>query len=181
MLERVDSPGEIRPKNECIKSCETCFVYTLNLNDKGPSIKWVCFPKFYGPLAIWPWLRTSPHSSLNVICYLIITSWQWMMSFPYTPSIPMQINPVKAHWRTGSWSFSFEKSATFPPQADHVLVDLVLSTADTGLCGQSSPTPWKLVNTCSLTCQCRLNQIFLSSCASQHPTGLWRCHEASTL
>ena len=52
-------------------------------------------PKFYGPLAIWAWLRISPQSSLNVI-YLIITAWQWLMSFPYTPCIPMQIKPVKA-------------------------------------------------------------------------------------
>ena len=38
-------PGAIRPKKECIKSCETCFVNSLNLKDKGPSMKWVCFPK----------------------------------------------------------------------------------------------------------------------------------------
>ena len=52
-------------------------------------------PKFYGPLAIWPWLKISPQSSLNVI-YLIITAWQWLMSFPYMPCIPMQIKPIKA-------------------------------------------------------------------------------------
>ena len=52
-------------------------------------------PKFYGPLAIWPWLRISPQSSLNVI-YLIITARQWLMSFSYTPCIPMQIKPIKA-------------------------------------------------------------------------------------
>ena len=38
-------PRAIRPKKECIKSCETCFANTLNLNDKGPSMKWACFPK----------------------------------------------------------------------------------------------------------------------------------------
>ena len=32
--------GKIRPKKECIKSRETCFVKnTLNLNNRGPSIK----------------------------------------------------------------------------------------------------------------------------------------------
>ena len=41
-------------------------------------------PKFYGPLAIWPWLWISPHSSLNVIYCLIITAWQCLMSFIYT-------------------------------------------------------------------------------------------------
>ena len=118
--------GAIRPKEECIKSCETCFAKNaLNLNDKGPSIKWVCFPKFYGPLAIWPWLRISLHSSLNVIYCLIITDWPWLMSFT---CVPVQIEPSKAHWGTGSWPFSSERSATFPPQADHVFVDLFSST-----------------------------------------------------
>ena len=49
-------------------------------------------PKFYGPLAMGPWLRISPQSSLNVI-YLLITAQQWLMSYPY---IPMQIKPIKA-------------------------------------------------------------------------------------
>ena len=132
--------GAISPKKKCIKSCKTCFAKNaLNLSDKGPSMKWVCFPKFYGPSTIWPWLRISPRSSLNVIYYLIISAWQWLISFTYTPCIPMQINPIKAHWGTGFWPFSFERSATFPPQADHVLVDLFSSEADGGLCGQSSP------------------------------------------
>ena len=99
-------PGMIRPKKECIKSCETCFAKNaLNLNDKGPSIKWVCFPKFYGPLANWLWLRISPHSSLNVIYCLIITAWQWLMSFA---CILCKLNPIKAHWGTGSRPFTWE-------------------------------------------------------------------------
>ena len=52
-------PRAIRPKKDCIKSYETYFTNTLNLN-KGPSMKWFCSPKFYGPLSIWPWLRISP-------------------------------------------------------------------------------------------------------------------------
>ena len=95
MLERADSPA-IRPKKECIKSCETCFVYTLNLNDKGPSMKWVCFPKFHSPLANWPWLRISPQSSLCVIYCLILTAWQWLMSFT---CIPVQTEPHKSPLR----------------------------------------------------------------------------------
>ena len=101
MLEWADSLGAIRPKRECIKSCETCFAKNvLNLNDKGPSTKWVCFPKFYGPLAftpcIWPWLGISPHSSLNVIYCLILTAWQWLMSFT---CISAQIKPNKSPLR----------------------------------------------------------------------------------
>ena len=45
-------PRVIRPKKECIKSYETYFANTLNLNDRGPSMKLVCPPTFYGPLAI---------------------------------------------------------------------------------------------------------------------------------
>ena len=39
----------IRPKKECIKSYETYFANTLNLNDKGPCLKGACFPK-----VLWP-------------------------------------------------------------------------------------------------------------------------------
>ena len=132
-------PGEIRHKKECIKSYETCFTNTLNLNDEGPSMKWFVSPKFYGPLAIWPWLKISPHSSLNVIYCLIITTWQWLISLTHKPCIPMQINPKTAHWGPGSWPFSFERSAAFPPQADHVLVDLFSSMADRGALWADSP------------------------------------------
>ena len=89
-------PGAIRPKKECIKSCETCFANTLNLNDKGPSLKWVCFPKPYSPLANWPWLRISPQSSLCVIYCLIPTAWQWLMSLT---CIPVQIEPNQSPLR----------------------------------------------------------------------------------
>ena len=124
----------IRPKKECIKSCEPCFAKNaLNLNDKGPSIKWVCFPKFHGPLAIWPWLKISLHGSWNVIYCLIITTWQWLMSFTcICPAFLYKLNLIKAQWGTGSRPFSFERLAIFPPQADHVLVDLFSSMADGG-------------------------------------------------
>ena len=117
-------PGAIRPKKECIKSCETCFANTLNLNDKGPSLKWVCFPKSYSPLANWPWLRISPQSSLFVIyCLILLPDNDWWA----LPVFLCKLNPIKAHWGKGSQAFSFERSATFPPQADHVLVDLFSS------------------------------------------------------
>ena len=59
-------------------------------------MKWVCFPKFYSPLANWPWLRISPQSSLCVIYCLILTAWQWLMSFT---CILMQIEPNKCPLR----------------------------------------------------------------------------------
>ena len=112
MLERAGSPGATRPKKECIKSCETCFANTLHLNDKGPCMKWVCSPKFYGPLTIWPWLRISPQSSLNVVYYLITSAWQWLMSFTYSLYIHRQIKPNKSlsRQRVG-WALSFTERA----------------------------------------------------------------------
>ena len=90
-------PGVMRPKKEYIQSCENCFAKnTLNLNDKGPSMKWVCSPKFYGPSANWPWLRVSPRSSLYVIYCLILTTRQWLMGFT---CIPVQIEPNKSPLR----------------------------------------------------------------------------------
>ena len=59
-------------------------------------MKWVCFSKFYSPLANWPWLRISPQSSLCVIYCLILTAWQWLMSFT---CIPVQIEPNKSPLR----------------------------------------------------------------------------------
>ena len=38
--------------------------------------------------------------------------------------IPVRMNLIKAHGGKGSGPFSFERLATSPPQADHVLVDL---------------------------------------------------------
>ena len=121
-------PGETRPKKECIKSCETCFANTLNLNDKGPSLKWVCFPKSYSPLANLPWLRISPQSSLLSIVWSLLPDNDWWA----LPVLLCKLNPIKAHWGKDSWPFSFEKLTTFPPQADHVLVDLYSSAADGG-------------------------------------------------
>ena len=93
---KCEFPGAIRPKKEYIKPCETCFANTLNLNDKGPRLKWVCFPKSYSPLANWPWLRINPQSSLFVIYCLIHTAWQWLMSFT---CIPVQTEPNKSRLR----------------------------------------------------------------------------------
>ena len=56
-------------------------------------MKWVCFPKLYSPLGNWPWLRISPQSSLYVIYCLILTAWQWLMSFT---CIPVQTEPNKS-------------------------------------------------------------------------------------
>ena len=121
-------PGEVRPKKECIKSCETCFANTLNLNDKGPSLKWICFPKSYSPLATWPWLRISPQSSLlSIIWSLLPDNDGWAL-----PVFLCKLNPIKAHWGKGSWAFSCERSATSPPQVDHVLVDLFSSVVAGG-------------------------------------------------
>ena len=122
-------PQAIRPKKEYIKPCETGFAKnTLNLNDKGPSLKWVCFPKSYSPLANWSWLRISLQSCLLSIVWSSLPDNDWWA----LPVFLCKLNPIKAHWGTGSWPFSFERSATFPPQADPVLVDLFSSVAARG-------------------------------------------------
>ena len=48
----------------------------------------------------------------------------------------MQIKPNKSPLRKGFWPFSFERSATFPPQADHVSVHLFSSVAAGGSGGR---------------------------------------------
>ena len=46
---------------------------------------------------------------------------------------PVLMNLIKAHGGKGSGPFSFERLATSPPQADHVLVDLFSSVVEVGL------------------------------------------------
>ena len=62
-------PGEIRPKKECIKSCENCFANTINLNDKGPSLKWACFPKVLWPFSHLTVTLNKPSQFFE--CYLL--------------------------------------------------------------------------------------------------------------
>ena len=62
-------PRAIRPKKECIKSCETCFANILNLNDKCPRRKWVCFPKVLWPFS-YPTLTLNKPSEFFE-CYLL--------------------------------------------------------------------------------------------------------------
>ena len=49
------------------------------------------------------------------------------------PVFLCKLNPIKAHWGTGSRPFSSVILATFPPQEDHVLVDLFSSATAGGL------------------------------------------------
>ena len=89
--------------------------------------------------SIWPWLRMSPHSSLNVIYYLIlIPDNDWAL--PICPVFLCKLNPIKAHWGTGSRPFSFETLATFPPQADHVLIELFSSMMGRGALLDKAPS-----------------------------------------
>ena len=161
---KAQFPRAIRPKKECIKSYETYFANTLNLNDKGPSLKWVCSPKFYDHLAIRPWLKISPQSSLSVIYYLTISAWQWLLSFTcvcvcvcvcvqgiYTPCISMQIKSNKSLSRRGTGpALSFaERAAVSSPFLHRISVvcvnlsHLIHNTADT--VDQCPPHPFPSV------------------------------------
>ena len=55
----------------------------------------------------------------------------------------MQIKPNKSPLRKGFWPFSFERSATFPPQADHVFMSyrLILICGGPGQQGVGGWTP----------------------------------------
>ena len=110
----------IRPKKECIKPRETCCANTLNLNDKGPNMKWACFPKVLWSFSYLTLTQNKPSEFLKVI-YLIITAWQWLMSFPYTPCIiPMQIKPIKACQGKG-WGALPLREWTFHPSSSRGL------------------------------------------------------------
>ena len=55
--------------------------------------------------------------------------------------IPVRMNLIKAHGGKGSGLFSFERLATSPPQADHVLVDLFFIHGGWGGCVKAPPHP----------------------------------------
>ena len=75
-------------------------------------MKWLNSPKFYSPLANWPWFRISPQSSLYVIYCLILTAWQWLMSFA---CIPVQIESNKSPLRKGLLALLWEISHLSSP------------------------------------------------------------------
>ena len=54
----------------------------------------------------------------------------------------MRMNLIKAHGVKGSRPFSFERSATFPPQADHVLVVLSFICGGPGGCVKAPRQRW---------------------------------------
>ena len=64
---------------------------------------------------------------LSIVWSLLSDNDWWAL-----PVFLCKLNPIKAHWGKGSWPFFFERSLTFPAQADHVLVDLFSSMAAVG-------------------------------------------------
>ena len=75
------------------------------------------------PKVLWPFnyltltqkLRISPQSSLNAMYYFIISAWQWLMSFTYTPCIPMKIKPNKSLSKQGTGlALSFTEREAMP-------------------------------------------------------------------
>ena len=72
-------------------------------------------------------------------CYLSIV-WSLLPDNNWwaLPVFLCKFNPIKAHWETGLRPFS-ERLATFPPQADHVLVDLFSSVVAGGVLKAEPP------------------------------------------
>ena len=83
------------------------------------------------------------------------------------PIFLCKLNPIKAHWGTGSRPFSSKRLAAFPPQADHVLVDLFSSTAAQG----------PLLKRPRETMDCPGNKIrFCCGCSFLHTMKCYRYH-----
>ena len=97
-------------------------------------MKWVCSPKFYSPLANWPWLRISPHSSLYVIYCLIITAWQIQ-----AVQIPVQIQPNKSPLRKRLLVLLLWEIGHLSSPSRSCLGRLIFIRGGWGLWGQSSP------------------------------------------
>ena len=87
--------------------------------------------------------------------------------------IPVQIEPNKSPLRKRLLALLFERLATFPPQADHVFVDLV-SSVGVSLWAEAPPPP-------QVTMQCKASLI----CVSRFCSGWSRdfqhagCHSAA--
>ena len=62
--------------------------------------------------------------------------------------IPMQMTLIKALGEKGSRPFSFERLATFPPQADHVLVVFFLVRGGTRGAALKPPTVYFCLSSC---------------------------------
>ena len=95
-------------------------------------------PKFYGPLANWPWLRISHQSSLFVIYCLILTAWQWLMSFT---CVPVQIEPNKSLLRKRLLFLLLSEIIHFSSPSRSCLGRLIL------ICGRWGALRAKLPNT----------------------------------
>ena len=65
-------PRAIRPKKECRKSYDTYFAVTPNLNDKGPSVKCVWFPKVLWPSQVFECHLLFDHYRLAMIDELYV-------------------------------------------------------------------------------------------------------------
>ena len=98
-------PTDMRPKKECIKPCETCFVK----NALNFLIRVQAWNEFVSQSFMALWL-CDPDSeyALRVLCILSIV-WSLLPDNDWwaLPVSLCKLNPIKAHWWTGSRPFSF--------------------------------------------------------------------------
>ena len=118
-------PWAIRPKKECIKSCETCFANTLYLNDKDPSMKWVCFPKVLWSFSYLTLTQNKPWVLWMLSIWLLLPDNDWR-AFHISPVFLCKLSqqkPVKARvWTLSSWESGC--AIPFPSQDAVVHVNL---------------------------------------------------------
>ena len=84
----------------------------------------------------------------------IITAWQWLMSLTCMPCIPMQTELKKSPLRKRLKALSSETLSTFPPQADHILVDLFSSVVVGRALWDGAPAHLVFIFILLINCSC---------------------------
>ena len=95
------------------------------------------------PKDLWPFNYLTLTQNKPWVLWMLSIIWSFLpdndwWTLPIRPVFLCKLIPIKAHWGTGSWSFTLERLAIFPPQADHVL-DVFSTTADGGSTGGTPP------------------------------------------
>ena len=88
------------------------------------------------PKVLWPsnYLAVTQNKPSKFSVNHVLFNPYWLTMIDELYLYPVLMNLIKAHGGKGSGPFSFERLATSPPQADHVLVDLFFIHGGLGGC-----------------------------------------------